>query len=95
MFQLPFRLPEKDHHLIEKKKIMDSPLPSEELMARIAKGDEDAFEILVNRHQTSVLNLIYRFIGDRTQAKDLAQEVFLKVRQSPKSYRPKNLLTSS
>ena len=51
-------------------------------MARIAEGDEDAFEILVNRHQTSVLNLIYRFIGDRTQAKDLAQEVFLRVWQT-------------
>jgi len=49
---------------------MDSSLPSEDLMARIAKGDEDAFEILVNRHQISVLNLIYRFIGDRTQVKE-------------------------
>jgi DNA-directed RNA polymerase specialized sigma24 family protein len=46
---------------------------SEELMARIAKGDEGAFEILVDRHQTSILNLIYRYIGDRTRTKDLAQ----------------------
>jgi len=44
-------------------------------MARTADGDQDAFEILVTRHRTSILNLIYRFIGDRTQAKDLAQEV--------------------
>ena len=57
-------------------------------MAGIAKGDDDAFEILVNRHQTSVLNLIYRFIGDRTQARDLAQEVFLRVWQAAKSYKP-------
>jgi len=63
-------------------------------MARIAKGDEDAFEILVNRHQISVLNLIYRFIGDRTQAKDLAQEVFLRVWQSAKSYEPKAKFTT-
>ena len=49
---------------------MDKEIPSEDLMARIAKGDADAFETLVNRHQTSILNLIYRFIGDRTQAKD-------------------------
>jgi RNA polymerase sigma-70 factor (ECF subfamily) len=73
---------------------MDSSLPSEDLMARIAKGDEDAFEILVNRHQISVLNLIYRFIGDRTQAKDLAQEVFLRVWQSAKSYEPKAKFTT-
>ncbi len=44
---------------------------SEDLMIRTARGDEVTFEILVNRHQNSVLNLIYRFIGDRTQAKDL------------------------
>ena len=64
---------------------MDILPPSEELMARIAEGDEDAFEILVNRHQTSVLNLIYRFIGDRTQAKDLAQEVFIRVWQAART----------
>ena len=68
---------------------MDSSLSSEDLMVRIAEGDEYAFEILVIRHQTSVLNLIYRFIGDRAQAKDLAQEVFLKVWQAAKSYEAK------
>src|SRR4030042_3600900 len=73
---------------------MDREPPSEDLMARIAKGDEDAFEILVNRHQTSVLNLIYRFIGERTQAKDLAQEIFLRVWQSAKSYKPEAKFTT-
>lgn len=63
-------------------------------MARIAKGDDDAFEILVNRHQTSVLNLIYRFIGDRTQARDLAQEVFIRVWQAAGGYKPKAKFTT-
>src|SRR3990170_8630704 len=73
---------------------MDSEPSTEDLMARIARGDNDAFEILVNRHQASVLNLIYRFIGDRTQAKDLAQEVFLRVWQSAKSYEPRAKFTT-
>jgi len=73
---------------------MDILEPSEELMVRIGKGDEDAFEILVNRHQTSILNLTYRFIGDRTQAKDLAQEVFIRVWQNAKSYEPKAKFTT-
>jgi RNA polymerase sigma-70 factor (ECF subfamily) len=73
---------------------MDREPSSEDLMARIAKGDGDAFEILVDRHQASVLNLIYRFIGDRTQAKDLAQEVFFRVWQSAKSYEPKAKFTT-
>ena len=49
--------------------MIDGTVSSEDLMVRIAEGDDSAFEILVHRHHTSVLNLIYRFIGDRTQAK--------------------------
>ena len=67
---------------------MDNIPSSEDLMIRIADGDQNAFEILVNRHQTFILNLVYRFMGDRTQAKDLAQEVFLRVWQGAKGYRP-------
>ena len=73
---------------------MNEHTPSEDLMVRIAEGDEDAFEILVSRHQTSVLNLAYRFVGDRTQAKDLAQEVFLRVWQAAKSYKPEAKFTT-
>ena len=73
---------------------MDREPSSEDLMARVAEGDEDAFEILVDRHQTSILNLVYRFIGDRTQAKDLAQEVFIRVWQAAKSYEPKAKFTT-
>jgi RNA polymerase sigma-70 factor (ECF subfamily) len=69
---------------------MDKQLPNEELMVRIAKGDEYAFQILVERHQTSLLNLIYRFLGgDRTKSQDLAQEVFLRVWQAAGGYKPK------
>jgi len=78
----------------EVNRTMNKELSSEDLMARIAKGDDDAFELLVHRHQTSVLNFIYRFIGDRTQAKDLAQEVFLRVWQSAKTYEPKAKFTT-
>ena len=73
---------------------MDREPSSEDLMARIAKGDADAFELLVNRHQTSALNLIYRFVGDRTQAKDLAQEVFIRVWQAAKTYKPEAKFTT-
>jgi RNA polymerase sigma-70 factor, ECF subfamily len=73
---------------------VDQESSSEDLMARIAQGDEYAFEILVHRHQTAILNFIYRFIGDRTQAKDLAQEVFLRVWQAAKSYEAKAKFTT-
>ena len=68
--------------------------PSEDLMLQIAKGDEHAFEILVERHQASLLNLIYRFIGDRTKSQDVAQEVFLRVWQGVRDYSPKAKFTT-
>jgi RNA polymerase sigma-70 factor (ECF subfamily) len=67
---------------------------SEDLMSRIAEGDEYAFEVLVRRHQTSVLNLIYRYVGDRTMARDLAQEVFIRVWRATNRYEPKAKFTT-
>jgi RNA polymerase sigma-70 factor, ECF subfamily len=67
---------------------------NEELMAWTAKGDGDAFELLVHRHQAFVLNLIYRYVGDRTRAKDLAQEVFLRIWRAAGSYEPKAKFTT-
>lgn len=72
----------------------DNRTPSEELVARVAEGDEYAFQILVNRHQTSVLNLIYRFLGDRLKSEDLAQETFLQVWRSAKTYQRKSKFTT-
>ena len=67
---------------------------SEDLMSRTAEGDEYAFEVLVRRHQMSVLNLIHRYVGDRAQAKDLAQEVFVRVWQAAKTYKPSARFTT-
>jgi RNA polymerase sigma-70 factor (ECF subfamily) len=72
----------------------DNLQPSEDLMVRFVNGDEGAFEILVDRHQTSILNLIYRYIGDRTQARDLAQEVFIRVWKSVRTYKPEAAFTT-
>jgi hypothetical protein len=43
----------------DEQEVMSREPLSEDLMIRTARGDEGAFEILVNRHQTSVLNLTY------------------------------------
>jgi RNA polymerase sigma-70 factor (ECF subfamily) len=73
---------------------MAKELSSEELMVRIAKGDEAAFQTLVERHQSAMLNLTYRFIGDPAKSQDLAQEVFLRIWQAAKSYEPKAKFTT-
>jgi RNA polymerase sigma-70 factor, ECF subfamily len=72
----------------------DNALSDEELMGRIARSDEQAFEILVRRHQRHILNLIYRSIGDRIQAEDVAQEVFLRVWRAAADYEPKSKFTT-
>ena len=72
----------------------DNALSDEELMARIARSDARAFEILVKRHQRRILNLIYRSIGDRNQAEDVAQEVFLRIWRAAGDYTPKAKFTT-
>jgi RNA polymerase sigma-70 factor (ECF subfamily) len=42
-------------------------------------GEERAFDELVERYQTRLVNFIYRTVGDRERAEDLVQEVFIRV----------------
>jgi RNA polymerase sigma-70 factor (ECF subfamily) len=50
-----------------------------ELVERCRRGDEGAFQELVDRYKTLVFALIARTVQDRSRAEDLAQEVFLKI----------------
>lgn len=49
----------------------------EELIAAFLEGDQSAFEELVRRYETQVFNLAYRILGNRTDALDVSQEVFI------------------
>lgn len=49
------------------------------LIERCRSGDDIAFGELVDRYQNLVYGMVWRLVGDRSQADDLAQEVFLKV----------------
>ncbi|MBD3237288.1 MAG: sigma-70 family RNA polymerase sigma factor [Candidatus Eisenbacteria bacterium] len=60
----------------------------EELMEQIVAGSEAAFAQLVRRYQGKITNLVHRFIHDREQAVEIAQEVFLRVYLHRKRYRP-------
>jgi RNA polymerase sigma-70 factor (ECF subfamily) len=50
-----------------------------DVVAAFLGGEERAFQELVSRYQTRLLNFIYRTIGDREKAEDLVQEVFIRV----------------
>jgi len=58
------------------------------LMLRFQKGNELAFQELVERNHARVLGLIYRFISDASDAEDLTQEVFLRIYRARKTYKP-------
>ena len=60
------------------------------IMSEIAEGNISAFREIVELHQKPLINFISRFIGDKTTAEDIAQEVFIKLFKAAKDYRPKS-----
>ena len=48
-------------------------------MARVARGDERAFQLLSRRHLPAMLGLARRILGYAAEAEDVAQEAFLRV----------------
>jgi len=66
-----------------------SPVASDlDLLRATAAGDSDAFEELVRRHQDRLLTVCQRLLGDREEARDAAQEVFLKAYRKAGRFRP-------
>jgi RNA polymerase sigma-70 factor (ECF subfamily) len=61
--------------------------PDVALMLRVQRGDRQAFEDLVNKYKQPVLNVIFRTIGDATEAEDLCQNVFVQVFKFADRYR--------
>jgi len=58
-----------------------------QLVQQCLQGDGSAWEELVRRHTRRIYNICYRFVGNRTEAEDLSQEVFLRVYRTLVSYR--------
>lgn len=48
------------------------------LATRAGKGDRDAFDVLVVRHQRAIYQLCFRFVRDHAEASDTMQDAFLK-----------------
>jgi RNA polymerase sigma-70 factor (ECF subfamily) len=54
-------------------------LDDNQLVTSYLDGTTHAFDILVDRYQSRLLNFVYRTVGDRERAEDLVQEVFVRV----------------
>lgn len=53
-----------------------------DLIVRARRGDVEAYNLLVSRWEKRVYNYILRLVGDREDALDVTQEVFLKAYQN-------------
>ena len=64
-------------------------IPSDEdLMLAVGRGDEQAFEQIVLRHQAYAWRIAYRFVSNREDAEDLVQDAFLRLLNAAARYRP-------
>jgi RNA polymerase sigma-70 factor (ECF subfamily) len=59
----------------------------EKLMLRVGQGDKRAFDEIVRRYASKMVNLAYQIIGDRELAEDIGQETFLRAYRSAARYR--------
>ncbi|MBC8133840.1 MAG: sigma-70 family RNA polymerase sigma factor [Deltaproteobacteria bacterium] len=57
------------------------------LIARLKDRDEQAFNEIVRAHGDKVFSLVYRMLGNRAEAEDLAQEVFVTVFKTVDTFR--------
>ncbi len=66
---------------------MSNNMEDKELIERFLRGDKASFDGLVSKYQGLVFNLCLKMLGDYYEALDVAQDIFLKVYESLRSFR--------
>lgn len=61
-----------------------------ELVRLCKKGDIDAFEELMRKHQKRVFNIAYRMVGNYEEASDIAQETFISAYRGIEKFKEKS-----
>jgi RNA polymerase sigma-70 factor (ECF subfamily) len=64
------------------------------LLGRLRERDEAAFRELVAEHRDRVFNLTYRMLGNKAEAEDVAQEVFIAVFKTVDQFREESKLST-
>jgi RNA polymerase sigma-70 factor (ECF subfamily) len=57
--------------------------PDAELLAHMSAGDPTAFEALYDRYASYALGVAQRVLGDRSEAEEVVQDVFVQLWKSP------------
>lgn len=58
-----------------------------ELVQRVQQGDRAAFDLLVRRYQHRIVALTTRYVGDWSEAQDVAQDTFVRAYRAIGSFR--------
>jgi RNA polymerase sigma-70 factor (ECF subfamily) len=66
---------------------MGTNLLDAELVKRVQGGDKAAFDLLVQKYQHKVINLVGRFVSDKSECQDIAQDAFIKSYRAINSFR--------
>ncbi len=69
-------------------------LSDAELVARFKGGDQHAFSHIVRRYQDKVFGLCFRWLGERTLAEEVAQDVFVALYRSLGRFRGESSLST-
>ena len=69
-------------------------MSDDQLVDGLRNGEAESFRELVECHQHKVINICYRFVHDKEEAEDLAQETFLEVHRSIGRFRGKSSLST-
>ena len=72
----------------------DLYMSKENYIEDLKKGDIKSFRLMVDEHQKKVLNTCYRFVGNKEDAEDLTQEVFLEIYKSISSFRGESKIST-
>lgn len=66
------------------------PQTDTELIIKAQNGDALAFEELIYRYDKNVLSLVFKYVRDKDEAKDLYQEIFIRVFRGLKNFQFKS-----
>jgi len=61
----------------------------QQLIASYLAGDEKSLEILIHSYLKPIYNFVYRYIGNRQEAEDITQEVFVRAWRNLKKFDPR------
>jgi RNA polymerase sigma factor (sigma-70 family) len=64
------------------------------LMRLVGRGDTNAFEELIEKHQALVAGTVARMLGSNSDVEDIAQQVFIRVWKSARRYVPRAKFTT-